>query len=367
MIATGLTFLFGVLVTLLAAILVMPLVWRKAQSLARRDFEATIPTSANEIRAGYDRVRAEAAMSVRRQEILAARANEKSARTQAELGRGTVENVELLKRVRGLTATIEQRDSEIASLSAEAARLSAEHETLSTQLAAVKAEAATTAEELAALADRFDELSEIAEERKIQLIAAEAKLDRFADDGRATQRGEREAQSAIDRLHDEVTSAQRSSAEEKAATAALRVKLDAKIGELADRDDEIAGLKQQIADAATKDADVAAAAAALPQTAGSGSAGQRLRAALERQNGRADVTSASPAEIGDAISDLAARVIRMVAVSEGPTSPLAPLMKAETAVARPGPRTLAERVASLTDAEARGAAASAQPEPARPA
>lgn len=367
MIATVLTFLFGVLVTLLVAILVMPLVWRKAQSLARRDFEATIPTSANEIRAGYDRVRAEAAMSVRRQEILAARANEKSARTQAELGRGTVENVELLKRVRGLTATIEQRDSEITGLSAEAARLSAEHETLSTQLAAVQAEAATTAEELATLADRFDELGEIAEERKIQLIAAEAKLDRFADDDRALQRGEREAQSAIDRLHDEVTSAQRSFAEEKAVAAALRVKLDAKIGELADRDDEITGLKQQIADAAKKDAD--AASAALPQAAGTGSAGQRLRAALERQNGRADVTSASPAEIGDAISDLAARVIRMVAVSEGPTSPLAPLMKTDPAPARPGPRTLAERVALLTDPEARGAAAAAavQPEPARPA
>ncbi|HET7409455.1 MAG TPA: hypothetical protein VFJ13_04585, partial [Paracoccaceae bacterium] len=92
MIATGLIFLLGVLTATFVALLVSPLVWRKAQRLARRDFEATIPTTSNEIRAGLDRVRAEAAMIARRQEMEANEIRDRAALERAEAGRIAAQN-----------------------------------------------------------------------------------------------------------------------------------------------------------------------------------------------------------------------------------------------------------------------------------
>ena len=83
MIASGLIFLFGFLAAALIALLVSPIVWRRAKRLARREFEATIPVSANEIRASYDHVRAQAAMESRRREMEAHAVREKAALERA--------------------------------------------------------------------------------------------------------------------------------------------------------------------------------------------------------------------------------------------------------------------------------------------
>ena len=353
MIATGLTFLLGVLLTALFALLIAPIIWRKAQKLARRDYEATIPTSANEIRAEFDRVRAEAALSIRRQEILTAKANEKSARTQAELGRGTVENVEILRKVRALTQTVEERDAEIARLTDDLARKTAEAEQLTTDLATARHEAGLTAEELEALGVRFLDLGEIAEERKIQLIAAEAKNDSFADAGRLAERRQRENQDVIDRLKGELAAAERLATEEKAALVDLRIRLDAMVGSLADRDEEIAGLQLRTAQTASGKPLV------LPVPAAALAGGQRLRAALDKQKGAVDDTagieSPSDADVRETISDLAARVIRIAALAEGPQSPLAGLLDAKTSAGSDAGLSLADRVRLLVEAERGGA------------
>ena len=360
MIATGLVFLFGVLVTTLLAILVAPLVWRKAQSLARRDYEATIPASANEIRAEFDRVRAEAAMTVRRQEILSARAQEKSARSQAELGRGTVENVELLKRVRSLSQTIEERDAELARLATELEAKTADGERLEAELAEAQREGRLTAEELEALATRFQDLGEIAEERKIQLIAADAKIDRFTDTARIAEREQRDTQTLIDKLRDDVAAATRAAAQEKAILAELGGKHDALVATLADRDVEIAGLKERLAGslpmvgaASGKRLVLPAPAAALLKGQGIGkseSAGQRLRAAIDRKTS-STMPAQTPSELRETISDLAARVIRMTALAEGPASPLAEMLTPPTHAATNGAPSLAERVRRLAEAD----------------
>ena len=78
MIATGLTFLFGFLTAILIALLVAPLAMGRARRLARREFEAAIPVSANEIRASFDHVRAEAALTARRREMDALAMREKA-------------------------------------------------------------------------------------------------------------------------------------------------------------------------------------------------------------------------------------------------------------------------------------------------
>ncbi len=93
MLAAALFFLLGALVAVLGALLLVPLVWRKAQSLAWREAEATMPMSLPEIRAETDRVRAEAAMAIRRVELQAASAREEAATARAEAGRLTARAV----------------------------------------------------------------------------------------------------------------------------------------------------------------------------------------------------------------------------------------------------------------------------------
>lgn len=89
MLASALFFLLGALVAVLGALLLVPLVWRKAQSLAWREAEATMPMSLPEIQAESDKVRAQAAMAIRRAEIQAASAREAAASARAEAGRLT--------------------------------------------------------------------------------------------------------------------------------------------------------------------------------------------------------------------------------------------------------------------------------------
>lgn len=89
MLAAALFFLLGALVAVLGALLLVPLVWRKAQSLAWREAEATMPMSLPEIRAETDKVRAEAAMAIRKAELQTAAAREEAAKARAEAGRLT--------------------------------------------------------------------------------------------------------------------------------------------------------------------------------------------------------------------------------------------------------------------------------------
>ena len=370
MIATGLTFLFGVLVTLLFVLLIAPIIWRKAQRLARRDYEATIPASANEIRAEFDTVRAAAALTIRQHEIAASQAREKVARSQAQLGRNTVENVEIIKRNRSLLEKAEANAVEIARLSSVLETRDDENQTLSKSLATTQREAELRGQELSALAARFEALGEIAEERKIQLVAAEAKLDQIADAQRVAERTLREQKATIERLNTEGTRLEKTVARDKAALAEVNERVATLIGDLAGRDAEIDRLTQRAprssSDPSTRTnggAAVATVAAAVqpPAPAVDGhqaeiqSAGQRLRAALA---GKADMPAhEARADIQERISDIAARMIHMTAEAEGPQSPLAQMLGAPRSGAAPaaaedgrGP-SLAERVRRLAQAE----------------
>ena len=110
MIATALIFCLGALCASLIALLFVPLVWRRAQRLARREFDATIPTSVNEIRAEMDLVRATSAFSLRREERRAREVSEKAARERGEAGRVILENGHLLARQKELEETLTQRE-----------------------------------------------------------------------------------------------------------------------------------------------------------------------------------------------------------------------------------------------------------------
>lgn len=375
MIATGLIFLFGVLLTALLSLLVLPIVWRKAQALARRDYEATIPTSANEIRAEFDKVRADAAVTIRRSEVLVAAAREKTARSQAELGRATVENVELLKRNRNVAEKVKEGEDALAQLRASSAFRDEEHALLVKQLADAEHEGDLVAEELEALGKRFEELGDIAEERKIQLVAAEAKIDRLGDQLRSSERATRDAKSTIERLRADAAVNERSTTHERGTVAMLNDRISTLLAGIADRDEEILRLQEQLdaaaAEAARVPAGIAATPVAAPQVnakadrpASSGQ--QRLRESLARKTGT--LAPEDSADIRERISEMAARVIRMSSLAEGVDSVTARLVApAPGDAVRDG--SLADRVRRLAadDANAEDTSGSGTPKAAKAA
>ncbi|WP_102957609.1 hypothetical protein [Mangrovicella endophytica] len=352
MIATGLIFLLGMLVAIFIALLVMPLVWRQAQRLARRDFEATIPTTANEIRAAQDMARAEAAMMVRRQDLAARQMRDKAAAERAEAGRIAVHNADLRQRERAATDKAARLTAEIAELRADLAAREAEIARLETSLHDTQHDLDLRSEELEALALRFRELSDIAEERKVQIVSLEAKLDRSSDDLRHGERRQREQHEQAERMRSEITALEAALKREKARTAALDEKVTRLTANLADREEELTRLGggTSAAVAAEKPLDAVAVAPAVTAVAAPPAAGVNGHAAAETLAATDDLATLDDAELRDRIGDIAARVIRMSAIAEGPDSPIlkllgdAPAAGQGESAAQP---TLADRVRLL--------------------
>lgn len=343
MIATGLIFLFGVLVATLIALLLAPLVWRKAQRLARRDFDATIPTTANEVRAQLDHARAEAAMTARRQEILAAEAMEKAARERAEAGRIAAQNFELQRRVTALVEDLAARNAELGQSREDHSSMQTVSEQMRADLQSTRRDLELRIEEMDALASRFRDVTDIAEERKIRNIALETKLEDLADELRNGERRLREAQQEAERLRADKASLERRAEGQKAAVAVLDQKVTELTARLADRDEQLARF------------------AGSGGTSGSdGKTVQPLHSRWGAAPGEPEAAlAAEEDDIRERISDIAARVIRMTAIAEGPDSPIARLLEgqgseaaaeADAATAKHVP-SLAERVRLLMEAD----------------
>ncbi|KAB0682523.1 hypothetical protein [Aureimonas leprariae] len=344
MIASVLVFALGALAATLAALLLAPLLWRKAQDFARREYDATLPATANEIRAEFDVVRAAAAMDVRRGEVEVAAMRERLGLAQAELGRANVEIAALGKRNRDAAA-------EMASFSAErdnfreifAAHRDKER-ALSETLDEAKRDGSLNAEELEALAVRFREVSDLAEERKVELVAAETKIERLTDTLRSVERASGEKDTLIRLLRRDGDS-QRESAATAGSSGAKRA-AGLVPGMLAARNaappPTPAATAEPLpspAEPATPPPPALASPSALAETG--------LDAALERTRGGGELSEAEAEGLRDRIAAVAAGVIHRTAVREGPGSPLEPLLRPAGDTPSGPHRSIADRVRAL--------------------
>lgn len=188
MLATGLVFAFGALVATLLALLLTPLVWRQAQRLARRDFLATMPTSLNEIRAEVDRVRAESAFAIRRQEMASFELREASAKERAESGRATMALAESQKTLKDLAGEMTLLEEEAADLATRLAASEAQAREIEGAHETIKRSHDLRGEELEALADRFREVDAVADERRLRLATAETQIENLQSEIRSLRR-----------------------------------------------------------------------------------------------------------------------------------------------------------------------------------
>ena len=363
MIATALTFVFGFCAALLLALLLAPLVWRRAQRLALREFEAAIPANVNEIRASIDHVRAEAALSTRRREIKAEEDLRKAALERAEAGRVAGENAELRARNTTLSETVAQQTADLKEIAATLETREREIDELDEQLRHTRHDLELRTEEMDALAERFRELGAIAEERKLNIISAETKIEQLSDELRQTERQSREGQNLTERLKSETSALEAHLQKEKAATRRLDEKVTRLTSQLADRDEQLArllGAQASTAATATSTrprpeekpsprpaAAKPAASETVPEEAPMPKPNARPSLAETLDLPERPILDDDLDEEGlrQKVSDLAARVIAMTATAEGSRSPLETILSGDQdSPRRSDPPSLAERV-----------------------
>ncbi|HEY9056042.1 MAG TPA: hypothetical protein VIN77_02720 [Aurantimonas sp.] len=381
MIATGLTFLLGFFAATLFALLVAPVIWRRAKRLARREFEATIPSSVNEIRASFDHVRAEAALRSRQREMDALAMRDKAALERAEAGRVARENAELRARNRGLSETVAQQETDLKELAAALESREEEYGRLEGQLRETRLDLERSTDEADDLAERFRELTQIAEERKIDILTLDSKLERVSDDFRSAERRENEKQGVIERLRGELHTLEGHLQREKLAARKLEEKVIRLTARLADLEEQAsaqdrrpAGLlhaapmidreAQDSADAG--DGPVNAREPAVTSGPEAGAAtmaptrrtiSQSVRDAMDLPEHPLGEGNLEEEDLRQRISDIAARVVHLTAKAEGAGSPIDTILDSDKTPSSSGDAeakqvTLADRIRRLRDKEA---------------
>ncbi|MEM9206390.1 MAG: hypothetical protein AAGA88_08670, partial [Pseudomonadota bacterium] len=109
MILSILLYVLGFATAGFAAIVLAPMVARRAQRLARRRFEASLPTTLKDVQADRDELRAELAVSQRRTELEMESIRDRDSALRIEIG-------ERAQRIDQLNVTISERDDEIIEL-----------------------------------------------------------------------------------------------------------------------------------------------------------------------------------------------------------------------------------------------------------
>lgn len=359
MIESALFFALGFLCAGFLTLMIAPAVWRRAVHLTRRRIEATLPLTLNEITAGTDKVRAEAAMATRRLEMRVSELRSQNAEQAVEVARHRED-------VKRMAAERDERSALVARLEVENAALQArlaEGEDALRHSARELAEANRTreaqAQEIRKLNGLYEETTYAASARQIELVARESEVEKLAGDSSRMKTRQRDIERRLEEADGERKAAVKALAEEKRRAAELERKVERLLATLADRDESIGRQQRELA----RGQGATAAAADEPEDGGAGS-GRRARletrlATLMRENKKlrsrlAEGSEPAPAAaLREEIADLAAQVVNMTILLEGKDSAAArAIAQSGKPPAAGGTTSLADRVRALQQAAA---------------
>jgi chromosome segregation ATPase len=383
MIQSILFFILGFLSAGLLALLVAPAIWRRAVALTRRRIEASLPLSRNELQAQKDGLRAQSAVALRRLELNLKAVREKAANQAVAIGRSREE-------LRQIAGERQERDRRIEELEARAARsgseLSERQEqlaSLSGQLAAVRKELAERTAEAKSLGEMYEEASFSSSSRQIELVARESEIDRLASEFKALTASGNETDRRLGELAAERKALEDSLKAERRKVANLERRVERMAAEQnarSDRKKPVAqaanGNGEEQADAirARLEGEVAALTARLSSLAdGAEPDAERLAADRERLESRLklftrenkklrqqikvleadDAEGRGDAMLREQINDIAAEMVSLTAMLDGPDSPVHEILAAGKG-AEVGNASLADRVRALQERAAQG-------------
>jgi predicted nucleic acid-binding Zn-ribbon protein len=396
---------FGFLSALLLALLVAPSFWRRATRLTERRIQATLPLTMNEIQAEKDALRAEFAMATRRLEMKVKELKDRVASQMVEIERGRQQ----------LQQTTEERDrlleeggalgTKNAELEAALKASSDQLETISRKLDEITAQVEGKDAEISRLDMAATDANLEVSNRQIELVARETEIAKLKGDLTRLREQRRESEEKLRQTGIDNKSGREALKAERARANELERRLERALATVADREEalerrerELARLRENsdkpadtaetapvpetgnIGEAAAgrsalspENGEVPAATAALPerQEALARLAAERKRleerlTTLTRENRRLRTASLSAPEpapaaaprpgemaLREQIGNLAAEMVALTALIEGPDSPIDKALAAPEAALPGGPPSLAERVRALREAAAR--------------
>lgn len=247
MIQSILFFSLGFLCAAFLALMVAPAIWRRAVVLTRRRIEASVPLTLNEIEADKDRMRAEFAMSTRRLEMSIKSFREKAASQIVEINRNREE-------LKGLAEERDEKDRALSELEARGSEMRAELrrqeeelERLSERLGDANRRLEERARELEDLGRMYDEASFSSSSRQIELVARETEVERLAGDIAGLRDQRKDSSRQMREMMAERKTSVEALKQEKRRAADLEKKIDRLSASVADRDEKLDRRERELA------------------------------------------------------------------------------------------------------------------------
>lgn len=239
MIQPILFFALGFLCSGFLALMIAPALWRRAVTLTRRRIEATVPLTLNEIQADKDRLRAEFAMSTRRLEMSVKEFKDRATTQILEINRNRDE-------LRRIAAERDERNRAVSELEARASELRDELRRREDELSRVSARLEETASALHARQHESDRLGKLYDEatfasssRQIELVARESEMEKLSGDVSDLKAARKEADRRAREAIAEAKAIQQTMQVEKKRAADLDKKLERMMSTIADRDEKL--------------------------------------------------------------------------------------------------------------------------------
>lgn len=244
---SSLVFVLGFLSAGFIALIVAPMVWRRAVALTKKRIEASVPLTLTEIQADKDRMRAEFAMATRRLEINFKNFREKAASQIVEINRNREELKQLMAERTERHEALTRLEIQAGEVRAELRRREDELQVLTEKLEQAENLLEQKASEIEKLGRMYDDASFTASNRQLEIVARESEIEKLNNE-MATLRGERRE---IDRRSQELGAESQAAREalkaEQERALALEGRIERLLSTVADRDEKIDRGEREVA------------------------------------------------------------------------------------------------------------------------
>ncbi len=174
-------FALGFLAAALLALMVAPVIWRRAVVLTRRRIESSVPLTLNEIQADKDQLRAEFAMSTRRLELSVEKLRNKAADQLIEISRKREELTELSDETQHKSENLSALEADGNELRSQLRQREQDLADVNRRYRATETALEERSGELNLLEQRFRAASSEFDGRRIELAARDTQLHNLAD------------------------------------------------------------------------------------------------------------------------------------------------------------------------------------------
>ncbi|MBL8582669.1 MAG: hypothetical protein JNL61_10645 [Rhizobiaceae bacterium] len=239
MIQPVLFFALGFLCAGFLSLMIAPALWQRAVTLTRRRIEATVPLTLNEIQADKDRLRAEFAMSTRRLEMSVKEFKDRATTQILEINRNRDELRRLADERDQAHRSVSDLEMQSSELRGELRRREDELARASGKLDEVSKALQSRQQEVQRLGSLYDQTTFESSSRQIELVARESEMEKLSGDVSELRAARKEAERRAREAAAESKAFQETMQIEKRRAADLDKKLERLISTIADRDEKL--------------------------------------------------------------------------------------------------------------------------------